>query len=381
MQVQKLKKLLGPALLVVGARVLLLLAAVALAAAGIATAVRDESKSGAATDGYSCPMHPEVTAAVPGQCPICKMALELEGKPKVGAPNGNATAEHPADCPMHPKRAPAAEATHVCPMHPEITANGPGKCSICKMALVPVRAEKPEPGTVPALASPAPFPHSSSSFATGVTWLPETHPPAQRAKPSDRPVIDRPKRRVFVDDVRAPARLDEPGRLSAVLYRDELIGLSSGERGKFFRARAPRVPVEVRLSDESPTPWDASTSLVRFVVEPAKTDPDNRDAEATLPPLRPGDVGWLELERRSRELLVFPESALLRSSEGPYVLVPDPGGGTFTRRSVQIGRILKGHVVVLSGLHEGDRIAVSSAFFIDAEQGGDRAEPIAGVGP
>jgi hypothetical protein len=383
MLIKKLEKLSGAALLVVGARMLLLLAAVALALAGVAVAVRDESKIGAVNDRYYCPMHPEVTATAAGQCPICKMELEPEGKSKASGPNGTESAEHPADCPMHPKRAPTAGATHVCPMHPEITANAPGKCSICKMALVPVREKKLElpAGVVPALASPPAIPHSSSSFATGVTWLPETHPPAERTRPSDRPVTDRPKRRVFVDDVRAPASLESPERLSAVLYRDELIGLSPGERGRFFSARAPRVPVEVRLSDESPTPWDASTSLVRFVVEPTKTAPGNRDADRTLPSPRAGDVGWLELERRPRELLVFPESALLRSSEGPYVLVPDASGKTFTRRPMQIGRILRGHVVVLSGLLESDRIAVSNAFFIDAEQGGERTEPIAGVGP
>ena len=346
MQIPKLKKLPGPAL-IVAARVLLLLAAVGLAVAGIAVAVRDESKTAAVNDRYSCPMHPEVTATAAGQCPICKMALEPEGKPKASGASGKAKPEHPPDCPMHPKRAPT---------------------------------EAPA-GIVPALASPPPIPHSSSSFAAGVTWLPETHPPAERTKPTDRPVIDRPKRRVFVDSVRAPAWLDESGRLSAVLYRDELIGLSSGEHGRFFRARAPRVPIEVRLSDESPAPWDASTSLVRFVIEPGRAEPRSDDLRASLPGARSGDVGWLELERRSRELLVFPESALLRSSEGPYVLVPDPSGDTFTRRPVQIGRILKGHVVVLSGLHEDDRIAVSNAFFVDAEQGGDRAEPIAGVGP
>jgi multidrug efflux pump subunit AcrA (membrane-fusion protein) len=244
--------------------------------------------------------------------------------------------------------------------------------------------KKPAAPVVPARAELGPATsHPSTGLPLGVTWLPETHPPAAHTKPSDRPILDMPKRRVFVDDVRAPARLETPESLSAVLYRDELVGLSPGERGKFFRAASPRAPIEVRLSDEPPAPWDASTSLVRFVVEPRGAQTKGADAQhGSLPALRPGDVGWLELEDRSRELLVFPESALLRSSEGPYVLVASDGERTFTRRPLQIGRILKGHVVVLSGLREDDRIVVQSAFFIDTERSREpKTEPIAGALP
>ena len=103
---------------------------------------------------------------------------------------------------------------------------------------------------------------------------------------------------------------------------------------------------------------------------------------SAAPALRSGDVGWLEIEDKSRVLLVFPESALLRSDEGPYVLVAGPNERTFSRRPVQIGRILKGQVVVLSGLREDERIAVSSAFFLDAERSREpNSEPIAGALP
>jgi hypothetical protein len=185
-----------------------------------------------------------------------------------------------------------------------------------------------------------------------------------------------PTRRVFVDDVRAPAWLETPGRLAAVLYRDELVGLSRGESARFFRAAAPRVPLEARVSDETPAPWDASTSVVYFDFE-SERDPSAGEAG---PPLRAGDVGWLEMARRSRELLVFSESALLRSSEGPYVLVPDAHGG-FARRSLQIGRILKGHVVVLSGLRDDERIVVSRPFFLDGDRGESPAGPLAEAQP
>jgi hypothetical protein len=290
------------------------------------------------------------------------------------------------------KAAPSAGQTYACPMHPEVTAQTPGQCPSCKMDLEPVSrsaqsavaanvtvgAEKPE--SPPAALIPV----SKAHFAPGVLWLPETFPPAQPGKPQDRPPIGALKRRVFVDDVRAAAWLEKPDRLAAVLYRDELIGLSSGELGTFYRAAAPRTAVEVRLSDEPPTPWDTSTSLVHFSVAPRKAK--RAGGRAPAPPeaqqLRSGDVGWLELPPRSRELLVFPESALLRSTEGPYVLVPTNDEQTFARRPVEIGRILRGQVVVLSGLREGDPLVVGKAFFLDAEARLEfRAEPMAKVTP
>jgi Cu+-exporting ATPase len=60
---------------------------------------------------YTCPMCPDVSADRPGSCPSCGMALEP------------------------PLAAPAVE--YVCPMHPEIVRDAPGTCPICGMALEP----------------------------------------------------------------------------------------------------------------------------------------------------------------------------------------------------------------------------------------------------
>lgn len=327
-------KRLGSNSAVLAARVSILLGAVALAVAGAAVALREGPHASAAAHRYSCPMHPEVSATSPGPCPICRMALELE--PKATTPV--TAAGHPPDCPMHARGSELA-----------------GKSS-----------EPRDP----------PMPPPSPEFRAGMTWLPETRPPAVGSTPSERPILATPKRRVFVDDVRAPAWLETAGRLSALFYRDELVGLSKGESGRFLRAAAPRVPLEARLIDEAPSPWDASTSVVRFDIVPARDAASGGDSA----PLRAGDVGWLEMAPRSRELVVFPESALLRSSDGPYVLVPDEHG-RFVRRTLQIGRILKGNVVLLSGLGDDERIVVSRPFFLDAEQGELRAGPLAEAHP
>jgi len=81
-------------------------------------------KVAAARPTYRCPMHPNVLANEPGECPVCHMDLVPIAEPTAGA--------------------------YTCPMHPEIHASEPGRCPICKMPLEPVDAGAGgPPGTVP----------------------------------------------------------------------------------------------------------------------------------------------------------------------------------------------------------------------------------------
>ncbi|WP_292945670.1 multicopper oxidase domain-containing protein [Mucilaginibacter sp. 44-25] len=90
---------------------------------------------------YTCPMHPDIHAAKPGNCPKCGMKLVKE-KPKAVAPKTaaknmtvkgkNAKADNK---PM--EKAPAANAvSYTCPMHPDIHSAQPGNCPKCGMKLV-----------------------------------------------------------------------------------------------------------------------------------------------------------------------------------------------------------------------------------------------------
>jgi hypothetical protein len=220
-------------------------------------------------------------------------------------------------------------ARYLCPMHPEVTSPVLADCPICGMALE--------------LA----VPKAASSGDKG-----------------GGRIVDA-ERRVVTQTVRAPAWLTSEGRVTAVLHKDDLVGYAPGEAARFFPRKAPAAGRRVRLSPGS-QPWDGSTVQVEFVVNDAA-------------PIEP-DTGWLQIEARPRELLVVPESAVLYTAGGAYVLAAPSGGRTFTQRRIEIGSILdSGHVadtaggrfgaiVVLSGLQPGERVVAADTFFLDAER-------------
>jgi hypothetical protein len=215
-----------------------------------------------------------------------------------------------------------AAASFVCPMHPEVTSKVAADCPICRMALEQV--------------TPASRPGDSDDAR-------------------EHKVVGRAERRPVTLEIRAPAWLETGDHVAALLYRHDLGELASDEPGTFFRASAPTAPVRVRRSSEPPTAWDDATSRVRFRLD-------------LLGRVKTGEAGWVKLAAKTREYLVVPSSAVLYSSEGPYVLVPAASGPGFDRRHVAIGRVTGGVAVVGSGLRDGEPIAVSSTFFLDAER-------------
>jgi hypothetical protein len=227
------------------------------------------------------------------------------------------------------------EERYVCPMHPEVDSSTPGECPICRMALEPVRTS--QRGA------------SASAESPGFSL-------AESANLEDYRIVGAAKRRVFALQVRAPAWLEDGGRVTAVLYHDQLAGLLPGERGSFHPAAAPARGIDVRLTAEPPAPWDSSTSRIHFHLGPG------------APALETGAAGWVTLVGRPREQLVVPSSAVLYSPEGPYVLVAGADGRTFRKRRVEIGRVYGGFATVPSGLRDQEAIVVAGAFFLDAER-------------
>jgi hypothetical protein len=234
-----------------------------------------------------------------------------------------------------------ADTTHTrytCPMHPEVNANGPGQCPICFMAL--------EPAT----------PRGTHSLAQSMDMADFTA--VENVRKHRITEFVRPRALLRnIQELRGPARVRDDLTLDVVLYRDQVEALAADEQGIFCPTLPPKLAISVRRADAEVVPWDASTARVLFRV-------DDKDKAV----LRPGQVGWLELDRRAREVLAVPVTALLQSPEGPYVLVP--AGARFEKRSIAIGETLpkQGFAVVLSGLRAQERVVSRAAFFVDADR-------------
>ena len=107
---------------------------------------------------YTCPMHPEIHATKPGNCPKCGMRLVKEN-PKAVAPKplvnhdkmqmpANDTSKgmdikghNMKNMDMSDKGQGNRPATYTCPMHPEVQSPQPGNCPKCGMKLI---MEKPK---------------------------------------------------------------------------------------------------------------------------------------------------------------------------------------------------------------------------------------------
>jgi hypothetical protein len=190
-------------------------------------------------------------------------------------------------------------------------------------------------------------------------WHWETFPARGVPTTDGKPRVGNPVWRIYTERVRAAAWCDDPERLFAVVYEDEVAGLTTGDQGLFFRFKHPKSPIPVTLSGLEPRNWDHVTFSLVFLV-----DESTGDDEIEQGRLEVGEMGWVEMPNRVRKLLSIHEDALVMSGRERYVLLARPDGN-FLRRRVHVGTFDNGYATLLEGLSRRDSVVVGGAFFPD----------------
>ena len=167
---------------------------------------------------------------------------------------------------------------------------------------------------------------------------------------------------VEVRELRGAAWVEPDRTVSAVFYKDQAYVITAGDLATFSPTQAPEKSVPVRLASVPPTDWDRASSQLHFELKEAAPSKQ-------APSLTPGQVGYLQVERKPRNVLTVSHDAILQSPEGPYVLRA-LGGFKFEKRRIEIAETFakQGIAVVLSGLEPQDRVVARASFFLDAER-------------
>ncbi len=175
---------------------------------------------------YTCPMHPEIHATKPGNCPKCGMKLVVEK----AQPSKSQPATY--TCPMHPeihatkpgncpkcgmklvvektKSSAAQPATYTCPMHPEIHATKPGNCPKCGMKLVQEKTK--------------------SSSTQAATYTCPMHPEVKSDKPGNCPkcgmklVKEKPAATTNMDDMEGMQMNDDNTTMENIMMAKKNLG-------------------------------------------------------------------------------------------------------------------------------------------------------------
>ena len=244
---------------------------------------------------------------------------------------------------------------YVCPMHSEVTSAHPGDCPICGMALE-------ETDAAHHIAMPD-DPATTGAQGIALTALRASEEAKRLLRFSVAPV----RRNVLPGEVFAPAIAEADGTITARLYRDELATLAADEHAEFIPADAPDAPVKVVRDPQDPA-VHATLADVKFRPEPhpAGAPAAGAAAPAAAPP--DGQVGWIKLAYKTRDMLVVRSSSVIHGPDGPYVLVFSAQKGNLTRRKVEFGKEWEGMTAIVGGARDKEFVVMGDTFSFDAER-------------
>ena len=152
-------------------------------------------------------------------------------------------------------------------------------------------------------------------------------------------------------------RIVDPSRLwvEASIYEPDVAAVRPGQQAAITFGAFPGERFAGRVVYIAPElDAQARTVSVRFEL----ANPGGR--------LKAGMFATVSLDVPLGTGLVVPSDAVLDSGRRQLVFV-SAGDGYFEPREVVIGQHVDGRTQILSGLHEGERVAESAAFFIDSE--------------
>lgn len=242
-----------------------------------------------------------------------------------------------------------AERRFTCPMHSEVASSHPGDCPICGMALEELDAAH----------------HVAMPGDPAASGAPDIALAALRASDEARKLLRfsvvPARRNVLPGEVFAPAIVEADGAITARLYRDELATLGPDERAEFVPSAAPDAPTHV-VRDAAEPMIHSPLADVRFRPVPGA----GGVAGAGGPP--PGQVGWIKLAYRTRDMLVVRTSSVIQGPDGPYVLVFSAQKGTLARRPVELGKEWEGMTAIVGGVRDKEFVVMGDAFSFDAER-------------
>jgi RND family efflux transporter MFP subunit len=164
---------------------------------------------------------------------------------------------------------------------------------------------------------------------------------------------------LVADRLVEPGDLATPGKTLLVIYDPAELELHANVP----ESLAPSVPVGTELTVRIDAAGVAARGTVREVVPQAQQASRSVLVKITLPPasaskpLLPGMFGRVEIPVGSADRLWVPPSAVRRAGQLDLVEVANPDG-TLSRRFVRVGAEANRKVEILSGLKEGDRVAL-----------------------
>lgn len=359
---------------------------------------------------YTCPMHPSVKQAGPGQCPICGMNLVPVSTASQGADKGVVSLDPVQAMEVGVRSSPVVKQ----PVESEIRATGRVTFDETRLEDVTVkfggyigRLNVEETGrfvkrgeALFTLYSPELYAAqqeylvalASQRAARGTAapdradylvnaarqklrlWDLEEHQIRQLAaggKPVEQvPVLSPASGYVIEKDVVQGASVQPGMRLfriagldqvwvEAEVFESELQRVRVGQTAVVTLPYSPGQELRGRVSRILPTlTAESRTGRVRIHLA-------NRPGPGGLL-LRPDMYADVALRSAAREALMVPATAVLYTGPRRLVFV-DLGEGRYEQREVQLGPKSGDHYEVLSGLQEGERVVTSGNFLVDAE--------------